>query len=552
MSRLARLARTFRTLRHLGQDQLVAQVIHGLRGIRGPASRVRSAPARSEGASTLAFLPAPRHVGWHPTGELELLHHRADFADKVDWEYEPGGPLWLYHLHQFDHLRAPGLTPDRRLALMLDWVRRHEEGSGWDPHPTSLRILNWGKILLTQDAVSPAGDEVTELHASLARQADTLARNLELRLQANHLLSNLIGLVFAGLLFADEGADDWLAHSGHLCAELDAQFAADGAHQERSPMYHSLLLENLLDLLNLARARASRAPAGLVEVLEETTGRGLGALEVWCHPDGEIPLFGDSAFGIAQRPDALLEYASSLGLAPRGPDVPGLLADTGFARLDAGVFSVVVSVAGPAPGHQPGHAHCDALAFELSCGGERVVCDTGVHDYLLGERRARSRATRSHATMEVGGAEQAEIWASHRVGGRPRVELVGFEPGQGLEATCASWSTLDSPHRRRFAFRSGGLEVRDVLEGLPRPVYLALPLAPGIDVRLVHDAGSGDEAHLVLPGGGRMRVALPIAASWRIESAPYFPEFGLEEQRVSLVGEAVLFESGTWRFDLLE
>ena len=551
MTRLERLARTFRTLRHLGRDQLIAQVIYGLRGIRRPVRAPGATPALSEGLTTLPFLPAPRHARWHATGELELIHRRADFAEEVDWRYGEEGPLWLYHLHQFDHLRAPGLTPERRLALMLDWARRHQAGPGWDPHPTSLRIVNWGKTLLTPAAVSPTPDEQAELHASLARQADTLDRNLEVRLQANHLLSNLIGLVFAGLLFRDQGADRWLARSAELGAELGAQFAPDGGHQERSPMYHALLLENLLDLLNLARAREGRAPGLLVEVLEETAARGLGAFSVWRHPDGEIALFGDSALGIAQRPDALLEYASSLGLAPRLPEIPGLLANTGFARLDEGPFSLLASVAGPAPVHQPGHAHCDALAFELSCRGERVVCDTGVHDYLPGERRARARATRSHATLEVGGAEQAEIWAGHRVGGRPRVELVAFDPGRSLEATCASWSTLDSLHRRSFSFRAGGLEVRDTLEGRPRPVCLVLPLAPGIEARLVHDADTGDEAHLVLPGGGRLRVALPISANWRIEPTPYYPEFGLEEERVSLVGEAALFESGTWRFDLV-
>jgi uncharacterized heparinase superfamily protein len=34
------------------------------------------------------------------------------------------------------------------------------------------------------------------------------------------------------------------------------------------------------------------------------------------------------------------------------------------------------------PSYQPGHAHCDALSFELCIGRERVVTDTGVTEYV--------------------------------------------------------------------------------------------------------------------------------------------------------------------------
>ena len=57
--------------------------------------------------------------------------------------------------------------------------------------------------------------------------------------------------------------------------------------------------------------------------------------------------------------------------------------------------------AGPAPDYMPGHAHCDALAFELSVGPERVVTDTGVYEYVEGARRAHCRATRAHEIRQL-------------------------------------------------------------------------------------------------------------------------------------------------------
>jgi len=198
------------------------------------------------------------------------------------------------------------------------------------------------------------------------------------------------------------------------------------------------------------------------------------------------------------------------------------------------------------PAYQPGHAHADALSFELSVAGERVVTDTGVAEYLPGPLRDRSRATRAHATLEVDGRDQAELWASHRVGGRPSVRLGAVEPGRSLEASCAGWATGDTRHRRVWML-GDALEVRDSLEGRARPVRLGLPLAPGLEPRL----GDG-AARLRLASGRWLRIDLPAGVKFRVERAPYFPEFGRVVERAMLVGEAASFASGRWSFSLAE
>lgn len=543
--------RTLRTLRNIHARQWVAQMLHVLAPVSSPVKPLQPTPEFSRGGPVIPFLPCPEHVGWGAEGRLELIGEPVDFASGVDWLHEESGPLWAYHLHNCDHLRDSGLSPGTRTELMLDWIRSHRSGVGWDAHPTSLRILSWGKLLLFPEKLNLDEAAEHEVRASLAQQVETLSGRLEVRLQGNHLLSNLVSLVFAGLLFEGSRADRWLAHDKDLTSEIAAQFHSDGGHEERSPMYHGLLLESLLDLLNLAQARPERSPKALLPALKETAERALVAMDVWRHPDGEIALFSDSALGVSHHPDALIEYASALGVAPAAPLRPGLLEQTGYARLQASGLTVVASVSGPAPPHQIGHAHCDALSFELSCHGERVVTDTGVYEYVPGERRRISRETLSHSTLEIEGAEQAEIWAAHRMGGRPRVELVNFEAQARIEATCSSWSTPDRVHRRVFMVQDGGLEIRDRVEGSPADVRLSLPLAPGIRARTVHGPDGSAEAHLELPSGKRMRVMLPIAAEWRMETCLYFPRFGVEIERNRMLGEARSFESGTWRFELL-
>ena len=106
---------------------------------------------------------------------------------------------------------------------------------------------------------------------------------------------------------------------------MGLQFNEDGGHEERSPMYHSLLLESLLDLLNLARVRPERASRELIQSLEAVSSRGLAALALCCHPDGQVALFSDSALDIAPRFEALAEYAHALGVEPDSLPSPGPL-----------------------------------------------------------------------------------------------------------------------------------------------------------------------------------------------------------------------------------
>jgi uncharacterized heparinase superfamily protein len=542
-----RIGQVFRTLPHIQPRQAVAQLEHMLRGLRPPRRWTGAVPELAVAPTDVAYPPAPRHARLSPGSTLELLNRRLDVSRGFDWEHRSKGPLFAYHLHQHDYLRPPGpggggleaeagSAPRARAEVMLDWVRRHEHGTGWDPHPISMRAFTWARFFTTPGALDVDDAEAALLRRSFAQQIDSLDRNIETRLQANHLLSNLMAVALGGLVLDGEAAARWRERALWLESEIGRQIHDDGAHEERSPMYHALLLENVLDLVHVSRSSTNALPESLARELESAARRMLGALDVWTHRDGEIALFADSAFGIAQPPAELHRYAADLAVPATAAPRRGVLEDGGYVRLDAGDWTVIVSVAGPSPPHQPGHAHCDALAIELALGAERVVTDTGVFEYVAGERRQWARSTRSHSTLEVAGAEQAEIWAPHRVGGRPVVELREVLPGHRLEASCAGWSTPELVHLRHVDAESAVVAVRDLIEGAsaPVPVRAAWPFAPGVAVELDRAA---DHARLTLPSGARVRVTLPPGLEWRIEQAPWYPEFGREESRPVLVGE---------------
>ena len=120
-----------------------------------------------------------------------------------------------------------------------------------------LRIVNWIKWFLAAqpDQVLPSRPG----SHSLAVQTRWLRSRLEWHLLGNHLFANAKALVFAGLYFDGAEAQAWLVRGCAILArELPEQILADGGQFERSPMYHALALEDLLDLLNLIGARRRR------------------------------------------------------------------------------------------------------------------------------------------------------------------------------------------------------------------------------------------------------------------------------------------------------
>ncbi len=544
-----RLPTLLRTLRPLRLRQGIAQIRHALFGIAPPRSAPGDAAHWAIAAPYTPWLAPAAHVRSFGSGRFELLATPFDAPSGAAWSTIAHGPLFAYHLHQHEYLRCDDVLPAERAALISDWIRTQRAGIGWDPHPTGLRLLAWGKLATTAGMLSQDEPQRAELLRSFADQGETLSQNLEVRLQANHLLSNLLCVVFAGLLCESTASAGWRRRADLLCDELAAQIRPDGGHEERSPMYHALLLENVLDLLNLCRAAPNRAPDGLEEVLADAAGRMLGALEILSHGDGRIALFADSAFDVAAEPSVLRDYAERLGIGvERARRGSVCLPQSGYVRLESGGWLLIASVAAPSPPHQPGHAHCDALAFELSLADRRLVTDTGSFEYVVGPRRQADRSTASHATLQVDGEEQAEIWAAHRIGGRPEVELTAFSEAGEAEATCRGWSRRRTLHRRHFCVTDAGVEIEDWIDGPAREVRARLPIGPGWAVELQLDSNPRALCRSLEQAGLAIEIELPAAFAWQLEHGAYHPSFGREQGRPILVGIARACSAARTRF----
>jgi uncharacterized heparinase superfamily protein len=351
--------------------------------------------------------------------------------------------LQQYMLHYHER-------PDEE--LIRSWIEANPagQGVGWDPYPLSRRIVNWIKWLLGGPAARP------ENLRSLASQTEWLARHVEYHLLGNHLFENAKALAFAGCFFE---SSEWLRKGLNLLeAEMAEQILPDGGHFERSPMYHSLILEDVLDLLNLRRAYP-----GLLPDWSPVAGRMLGWLNGMLHPDGQISFFNDSAFGVAPEPGLLFDYAARLGIQP----IHAHPAASGYIRLENDA-TVVLFDAGPiGPGYQPGHAHADTLSFELSHRGQRLLVNSGISTYECGTERQWQRGTAAHNTVRVDGCDQSEVWSAFRVARRARPFDVRTDNRGWAEAAHDGYHRLKAPvtHRRRIELREENLAITDTLDG---------------------------------------------------------------------------------------
>ncbi|MDQ3224337.1 MAG: heparinase II/III-family protein, partial [Gemmatimonadota bacterium] len=178
---------------------------------------------------------------------------------------------------------------------------------------------------------------------------------------------------------------------------------------ERSAMYHSQILSDLLDLREVAEQRGLR-----LHWLEDAIDRMGRFLVGITQPDGEIPLFNDAVIGQAPTPGDLLRRTQAK--APSGPVFDA--ADYGLTVVRGVPGEALTFDTGPlGPAHQPGHAHSDTLSFELTVGGARAVVNAGMDGYQS-PRRPFFRSAAAHNTVRVDGVGPDELWSSFRVGGR--------------------------------------------------------------------------------------------------------------------------------------
>ncbi len=561
--------RLYRTVRYLTARQIVARMIVTGRfllyrrfpqaahiGLGGPA---RLDDARLDCISSWLAIRYPGPLSPHQmdlaAGAAErrftfLNRPNTAGAGSLDWQAPDMSRLWQYHLHYTDFVAALALGAQRghderwsddALALVEDWIGANPPGRrpGWEPYPLSLRVVNW---VIALAALGPRVGEGrrARIAGSLAAQGRFLARHLERHIGGNHLLKNAKALFILGAALDCPEAEVWRAQGRQLLLDgVEHQVLADGGHVERSPLYHGIVLEDVLDVLALA---AAAGPSLLSGTQLAALGGAARRMTTWLarmrHPDGGLALFNDCVVAGEPEPGALLGYAARVLACEPSPGGTVALAESGYFVVQRGQARAVIDCGAIGPDELPAHAHADTLSFELSWAGRRVVVDAGTAEYALDDLRRYVRSTAAHNTVRVDEVEQSEVWDSFRVGRRAR-------PGRARLAEAADdvvfagahdgYARLGVIHHRHIVATDTAWVVVDELRGRGRHRFESyLHLHP--DLRLE----AGEQGWRVVGDRGDLRVR-PIGAVICEETQGWYcPDWGRAAVAPALVfrGEA--------------
>jgi len=259
-----------------------------------------------------------------------------------------------------------------------------------------------------------------------------------------HLTGEALGLFYLGTMLPEFKESVRWRNLGLqiLLAQLSRHVQSDGVYFEQSSYYHRYTTDFYLHLWMLLRANKNAAPPELTEKLRLL----LDHLMYITRPDGTTPLLGDDDGGrllnLGDRPVNDFRPTLSAGAALFGradckfvsggasPETLWLVGPAGLNGLDriearepaqqsiafeTGGYYVMrdgwtansnylLFDGGPHGTSNCGHAHADALSFELTVSGRTLLVDPGTHTYT-GSKQLRDwfRSTAAHNTLTIDG-----------------------------------------------------------------------------------------------------------------------------------------------------
>ncbi len=421
-----------------------------------------------------------------------------------------------------------------------EWMRQNRYGRGpnWNcAMEVALRAIN---LLAAFDIfrLSPSltQDRLTLLLQLFDQHGRFILNNNEFSYIAtsNHYLSNVIGLLWIGMLLPElECAEEWKRLGlREVLSEIDKQVLSDGADFEASTGYHKFVSEMLLVTFVVGRRQGIQFP----QEYRAKLGSMLAYLNAMVRPDGRMPLIGDAdgsqIVPVIKRDADDVAYLLALGAAALekpelkagsqlSPEVLWYLGEHGidtFNSLDTDIGLPTSAAFRKAGSYvmrhsnlnlhlntndcglngRGSHGHNDALSIEISAYGRPFIIDPGSYVYNL-DRDARHtfRSTAVHSTVMVDGAEQntTDRDLPFVLGNEAQPRVLEWESGAERDRIVAEhlgYMRLTQPvrHQRMVEFykEEGYWVIEDSLSGEgDHDVCFSFHLAPGSSISEIDD-----------------------------------------------------------------
>jgi uncharacterized heparinase superfamily protein len=440
--------------------------------------------------------------------------------------------LWIYNLNYFDFLNSNLNKSKQVLALefLERWLNEvtSPNYAGLDPYPTSLRIVNWIKFDLRTGLMSD------DARSYLFIQTEYLYNNIEWHLLGNHVLANAKALIFSGSFFKGPQPKKWKSKGIKIYTQqIKDQILNDGGHFEKSPMYHSIILEDILDLINISVKSKKLFPKEFLSQLRLTSEKMLSWLQVMSYENHELPNFNDSTQNISQNFHKLSKYAHRLDIKKisksnnkKKIDVHEL-ESSGFVRIDQINARSFLDVGSIGASYIPGHAHADTLSFETSFFKQRFLVNLGISTYENSDRRLIERSTSSHNTVEVNKNNSSDVWSSFRVGSR--ASTFNFKKNRSNKKFSVSCShdgynsiIKNNYHKRQWIFEQNEITIIDEITIKKSDAVAHFILHPRIKV--IEEIDTRD--YVLINNNKRVKISVEEGQGFIIEKQ-YASEFGV-------------------------
>jgi hypothetical protein len=473
--------------------------------------------------------------------DLKLM--RADGSDvRLVWELNRLG-------HFLALARAYALTGDEKYSAeffrqLKSWDEQNPYGRGpnWScAMEVALRAMNLLAAfeVFRQSSQFNAASLEWFLHL-LQQHGNYIRRNLEFSYIAtsNHYLSNVVGLLWLGLLLPElRDARSWREFGlRQMLLEMDKQVLADGADFEASTGYHRFVTELFLYSFLLCRANNVEIETRYWTRLHQM----LHYIRAYLRPDEFAPLIGDTDSGqvlpvVRRRADDhgyLLDI-----LKPEAQHVASqAFPNAGTYLMRDGDLYLCFNASGSGINGRGSHGHNDVLSIEVSAGGRAFIVDPGTYVYSADlAKRHEFRSTAYHSTVQIDGLEQNSIAIETPfvIGNEANPRVLEWQTGDDFDKVVGEHYGYPVVHRRTVVFdkRQRCWLIDDEFFGDGEHVYEArFHFAPGLDVSVKGasvEAGGlvvallGSDVEAVLENQpvsrdyGEMSDA--ISACWRIE-----------------------------------
>ena len=475
MNLISNTKRYFHTVRYLKAKQVFYRIKYALIPIKNLNKYEFNGLVHED--FSLLPLPRSKHIVTKKNGDIliKLLNQEKVFQSKIDWSYDEFGRLWNYNLQYADFLKQNDLPVSFREELILDLFSWLYDGQLVpEPYPASLRIMNTIRFLHEHiDSIQKTDLLLNGLYSEL----QYLSNRLEYHLMGNHLIENAFAMLMGGTFLNQK---KWIGLGEKILKEqLEEQILEDGAHFERSPMYHQIILFRVLEAISYHTGNS-----GLRKSLKTTASKMVSWLKTMTLIDGSTAHFNDSVNGQAYSTDDLIGLAKKCGVNT-GLNLE--VSDSGFRKFSSQTVELIVDVDGIKPEYQPGHAHADSLSFVLSLNDKPFVVDPAVSTYNPGKQRNLERSTKSHNTVTVNDENSADVWSSFRVGRRPKVRILHEAKDKiTANATYCTHSGLTVEHQRSITFNNKKILITDSVKSEKNPSG-RLHFAPDTSIKKITD-----------------------------------------------------------------